>query len=549
MPRIRRLSPALWVTCIFALSLRSANAQLSHCLPVESDSARAVNHAPVLRFQESERYYPTVPFFTAFFDGNGEPRDTAFFRVDEIAPLGDDKTKASWSQLTTAYDGVISEWRGKVSRKPPMTAAFYRVRHEVDEKQLWRFLRSDGQAWDRHEMDAFLTRFPESTEFTVVEYYFYYVRDVGLTGHPEDIEFVFLFMPKERDLSCVFQIMVGAGHESRQPNNVLVSLQSPSVRGQFQNGVIVELGGHASAPDLDNDGRFVLGHDINWGLENVWGVRDLLSVAGTGFAGDYRSDLTLPRNHSRFWVPPRRWGQPGYALIPGGALEELEGRLARGVDSRLVAESLGELASYLEVEETPQTLSEEQLSRLSTWARDLDGGKGGHRFWAHEVYRDDAHRILKQHLYRTWSWWRNWIFVYDARQDPGTSVRFGARFPAPTLLGLRLPGIFESTVGLQRDRTSVDLLYEASFADLWTWFLSVRWDDSRTALGRDPRWRDRLWLTAGPTLVLYIAGKPRLLNLWTGIGGLRIRTGPTIDFHQLTSGIREVGWTLSVAVR
>lgn len=250
-------------------------------------------------------------------------------------------------------------------------------------------------------------------------------------------------------------------------------------------------------------------------------------------------------------MPPRRPFQPaGYALIPVSALEELEDRLARGVDGRLVAQSLSKLASYLEVEETPQTLGEAQLSRLSTWARDLDGGgKGGHRFWAHDAYRDDAHHILKQHLYRRWSWWRNWILVYDARQDPGTSVRFGARFPAPTILGLRLPGIFESTFALQKDRTSVDLLYEASFADMWTWFLAVRWDDSRTALGRDPSWRDRLWLTAGPTLVLYIAGKPRLLNLWTGIGGLRIRTGPTIDFHQLKSGIREVGWTLSVAVR
>lgn len=544
----------VWLASVVALYPLCAAAQPAanarSCRDASSDAARAASYAPRLIFHESERYFPTVPFFTAFFDNEGERRADAFVDPDAIAPLSDKPTKASWSQLRTSYDAIIDRWRGGESRRPPMTAAFYRVRHDVDERKVWGFLRSDGQAWRRNDMDALLSRLPESTEFVAVEYYFYSIRDVGLRGHPEDIEFVFIFMPRDPALACELLVIVGAGHEPRQPNNVLVVTRSPSERGSARaTGLIVELGGHASAPDVDNDGAFVLGHDINWGLENVWGVRDLLAVAGAGFTGDYHSDMTLPRTDEWYRVPPRTAFTPsGYALIPVSALEQLEGHLLN--NRGRVGSSLKEYADYVGVALPPLPLGPDQMSRLLLWTRDLQGGGSGHQFWEHDHYKADAHHILKQHVYRRWSWWRNWVVVYEVARDNGSPVRFGARFPTPSILGLNMPGILEPTVGVQNDRTSIELLYEGSFADIITWFVGIRWDDRRFGLGRR-RSVDRrsFWLSAGPSLVLYVADRPRWYNVGTLIGGLRLRTGPTVDVHQIANGIREVGWTLSVAVR
>ena len=106
----------------------------------------------------------------------------------------------------------------------PMPAVFYRVRNltEAQEDQMSRFLKKDILAWDLAEATAIGSLDVLNKPFKVIEYWFYYTRDRGLVGHPQDIEFAFVFVPADPVLSCVARIVAGAGHTSWVPNSVLV---------------------------------------------------------------------------------------------------------------------------------------------------------------------------------------------------------------------------------------------------------------------------------------------------------------------------------------
>jgi hypothetical protein len=309
--------------------------------PQECDTTdtRYVDHlarqfAPFIWFSPKEQYFPTLPFFPAFdtwkprAPGQGSLRDpdriarTRFRHTSQVIhPLTvrdpervarDSVERASWEPLDTAY----ADRRMGPATPPRYSAVFYRVRC-LDGRAsgtLWTFLRNDAQAWRRSGVMRLYDRGLKSAHFTSIEYYFYFVRDVGLQGHPGDIEKLAVLIPvnpsrKDRGNAPILRnpllnslrVIIGAGHGYVTPNNVLVEVgpnrSDPDSNLYVHPHILVELGGHSIAPDnAPPDGAFSPGWDINWNLnESVWGTRDVQGVSGSGYLGEYKGWMTLPR--------------------------------------------------------------------------------------------------------------------------------------------------------------------------------------------------------------------------------------------------------------
>jgi hypothetical protein len=264
--------------------------------------------APVYSFAQGEQYFPIAPFFTAFdgVDNGGDPALIDLADPDEVAPITPDSL-VLWQLIDNQYR-ARNEAHNRLERSKRGEAegtVFVRVRPFAGnhKAKLLRFLRSDEQAWDRlrrreaQPLEALFQHY----DFLSLEYYLYYVRDDGLQGHPEDIEFVFLFIPYQQDGDSTrvypdcFRVITGGGHTWRTPNNVLVLSPSNMPRLRAPN-VLVELGGHSSAPDMPPVGRFQPGVDVNWHAYDVWGTRDVQAVLGQGFDGQYEIAMTFPRD-------------------------------------------------------------------------------------------------------------------------------------------------------------------------------------------------------------------------------------------------------------
>lgn len=273
---------------------------------LREDSALAYRFAPVLWFAPTEQDFPTMPFFTVWdtVDNNGNGRRD-FRDSDEVAML-DSTGRASWDTGLNWYRYIDTTVDGKDTFKTDpsrsrainlrRSSVFYRVcdLSPGEVRDLFRILRLDEQAWQRLQLDY---TFPsESTPFRVVQYHLYYFRDSGLQGHPHDTEKVFVFTPA--DTAIGFYVVVGAGHTSRVPNNVLIRFAPREGANTLSDTlqVIVELGGHSSAPDLYPRGQFDAGSDVNWQIYDLWGTRDVQAAGGIGYMGNYRPGMGFVRD-------------------------------------------------------------------------------------------------------------------------------------------------------------------------------------------------------------------------------------------------------------
>jgi hypothetical protein len=297
----------------------------------QSDWTLARKYAPILRFAPGERYYPTIPFFPAFYSdsyvvarrgtadptgvgGDTDPRRYAGRRgtVAESLP--------SYAFLRDQYARLVDPLRSPHEQQLAQPAVVYRVcdlaapggrwADSADwagpADAIWRYLRSDEQSWDRFGLDTVTTGLSDTTaprlirdvtQFRVIQYFFYYVGDWGLAGHEHDIEFTFVFVPRDTLIARKFRIVVGAGHDPPAPNNVLVYIGPPAdTRKHFNQNILVELGGHSSAPDMPPFGQFSSGLDVNWHIDDVWGTRDEQATGGISFSGRYEGTMTYPRD-------------------------------------------------------------------------------------------------------------------------------------------------------------------------------------------------------------------------------------------------------------
>ncbi len=284
----------------------------------------ARTYAPIYRFAPTERYFPTMPFYPAFLD-----------TARKIVSFSDSLKLPLVSEVRAAYDRALDRTARPYELRLPVPVVFYRVcdfSEPVDSGtvadsaalqprwsgkawHLWDYLRSDEQAWYRFGLDKLRTSdtslvstwAPVSptaaslirgiNRFRVIQYFVYYVQDWGLAGHSEDIEYTFVFIPADTSAAKSFRVIVGAGHDPPAPNNVLVLAgREASKRRLYHPNILVELGGHSSAPDMPPFGQFSAGLDVNWHIDDLWGTRDAQATAGLSFSGRYQGTMTYPRD-------------------------------------------------------------------------------------------------------------------------------------------------------------------------------------------------------------------------------------------------------------
>ena len=112
----------------------------------------------------------------------------------------------------------------------------------------------------------------------IIEYWLYYPFDVGgLVSHPHDPEHFFVEVDK---LGGAPRRVIGAGHGYMAGNNIYTAARPGSPALRLPLFAIVELGKHATAPDVDRDGQFTPGVDENEYRERakIWGVRDVIGT-------------------------------------------------------------------------------------------------------------------------------------------------------------------------------------------------------------------------------------------------------------------------------
>jgi hypothetical protein len=147
---------------------------------------------------------------------------------------------------------------------------------KADDRLYDKYLRLDEDA--RQNSCTFYSRTHSMRGSWLIEYWLYYPFDVGgLMPHPHDPEHFFVVVDK---LGGTVRTVVGAGHGYLAANNIY-SADKPGARAlDLPLFAIVELGKHATAPDVNRDGVFTPGVDENAYGERakVWGVRDVIGT-------------------------------------------------------------------------------------------------------------------------------------------------------------------------------------------------------------------------------------------------------------------------------
>jgi hypothetical protein len=205
----------------------------------------AEQFAPVLVFHPEEQYFPTSPLF----------------------PLSTETTESRLSSLGTPQSRIQDYRSLPLTEKGKLATVFYRA-------------------------------YPASVSdepVVVLEYWFYYVQnDYRVRGnvlpfwmdgnHPNDLEHIHLVLraespdglnlslgPLPGDLKYSVREAYASAHEGKIPAN-RYKFRDTSKEGPTH--FLVELGSHALAPDIDQDGLFTPGKDGDSGSKVLWGVRD-----------------------------------------------------------------------------------------------------------------------------------------------------------------------------------------------------------------------------------------------------------------------------------
>jgi hypothetical protein len=310
------------------------------------------------------------------------------------------------------------------------------------------------------------------------------------------------------------RILVGTGHSATTPNNVLVVLNEQA--NQFHlPSVLVELGGHSAAPDLDRDSEFHPGLDINWNLNSdVWGTRDYQAVSGAGYLGAYADWMTLPRYPGKSVIlapsgqetlvetvldtikavdqapvadtvsekaPSFPSDTARYTLLPVSIFQTLARHAAdlpnveSHADSAAIINAARPLLDdslrlmlrkgwgFRGLRDTSWTTVVSALRWMQYWNEPLDVGGGEWSptaIWLHSEFERSPNMVLKRRLYRpTLKGIQNAgdvvsliMFGFDAYLGRGgQQAQVGFVFPA--LPGkLSIPGYVEVTAGLYRRR-------------------------------------------------------------------------------------------------
>ena len=211
----------------------------------------AQQFAPVLVFHTAEKFFPVSPLFPIAAEAPASDKETTLLR------LGTTESR------TAAYLEMNLAERAKLA------TVHYRAYPA----------KRDGR------------------NVVVLEYWFYYVRDeyrvrgnilpIWVGGnHPNDLEHVHLVLRQAEPGEFVVEEVYASSHEGKIPANRYNYGQAGH---DGPTRFFVELGSHALAPDINEDGIFSSGIDGDSGSKLQWGIRD--------------RGYTWPRYHSNYMSP------------------------------------------------------------------------------------------------------------------------------------------------------------------------------------------------------------------------------------------------------
>jgi hypothetical protein len=389
-----------------------------------------------------------------------------------------------------------------------------------------------------------------------------------MQGHEEDIEFEFVFVTLDPvDDETDLRVAVGAGHGSRASNNSLVTIDRNANRA---NHVLVELGGYASAPDVDPKGEFWRFIDVNWHTTDVWGTRDVLALAGSGFIGRYSADMTLPRENGLALIPSPEPGSPGYSLLPVSTFKALDESIQGEASADEILGHLRNIQRDVPGMVVPDALSDEVRERLRSWATPLCCGRqsdvigaGHRRIWEHAHYLKPPTAILTTHLYRPtrtalrnagewanlWTWSLNWVL----QGFGGVSAGIVIPVILEKLVPVRIRGYLTLEGGyvlaydgsVTQGGAAVRLTYDWSYGRYISWYLAsqyttVVWNPT------DDEFGDSFSLAGGLSLLIATADD----RDWKApFRSFRLRAGPRVPVGNWSNLLEGVGLELQLVLR
>lgn len=158
---------------------------------------------------------------------------------------------------------------------------------------------------DSADRGASLVNLANTVAFDV-DFFFYYASEIGLGGHPHDVEsaqmkLVVGQLPNCPGCEFVIKVekVVGKAHGMLWYDCTLVV----DAGAKFPMRILVEEGKHASCTDKNGDGYYTPGYDVNRRVNDAWGVRDIIS-SGSLFSGGYQSWMTKVRQTPDQVTPP-----------------------------------------------------------------------------------------------------------------------------------------------------------------------------------------------------------------------------------------------------
>ena len=239
---------------IFALATVNALHAEEPSLSLSEQARLAQQFAPVLLFHKAEKFFPVSPFFS----------------FDTKAPITDKET--TLRRLGTTESRTTSYLEMSLAEKSELATVHYRA----------YLAKRDGRS------------------VVVLEYWFYYVRDeyrvrgnilpIWAGGnHPNDLEHVHLVLRQDEPGKYVVDEVYASAHEGKIPAN---RYKYANTSHDGSTHFFVELGSHALAPDINEDGIFTTGVDGSSGSKLQWGIRD------RGYTWPrYRSSYMSPRSN------------------------------------------------------------------------------------------------------------------------------------------------------------------------------------------------------------------------------------------------------------
>ncbi len=150
-----------------------------------------------------------------------------------------------------------------------------------------------------------------------LEYYMYYERELGLGGHPHDLESVAFqlqvihnpYCPEAAYLVQVRKVIARAHGLSWFENALRIDYNTT-----FPMTILVEEGKHANCTDRNGDGVYTPGFDVTEKVNDAWGVRDIIS-SGKLFSGGFQAWMAKTRTDRSKVLPPLPPESPHYKMF------------------------------------------------------------------------------------------------------------------------------------------------------------------------------------------------------------------------------------------